>query len=106
MTFYVILTPVLIGALYMILRLRGLKKHDEVLYMFCQVRRETMDLIREHNFELAEEDYSALKEIADVTGATIHDYQLCKIYVFNFRRFLTAIRRFKEWSERLTQGSC
>ncbi len=104
MTFYIFIVPVILVSLYMILLLRGLKKHDQVLYAFCQVRRDAMSLVREHNLALTRDDYLALREIVDATSATIHDYNLCKIYVFNFRRFLAAIRRFKGIELKTNEG--
>lgn len=104
MAFYIFTVPVILASLYMILALRAVRKHDQVLYRFCQVRRDTMSLIREHNLALTKDDYFALREIVDATSATIHDYQLCKIYVFNFRKFLAAIRRFKDMELKINRG--
>lgn len=87
MTYYIFMTPVLLMIVAMILRLRALKKHDKVLYAFCQLRRDTMSLIREHNYDLCRQDYIALRDIEDGLSDTIHDYNMHKVYLFNFRKF-------------------
>src|SRR5688572_20065178 len=93
MMFYFFMIPALLITVGMILRLRKLTKHDRVLYAFCQVRRDTMDLIRKYNLDLTKEDYVALRYIERATSDTIHDYNFCKVYIFNFRRFSAALRR-------------
>lgn len=95
MTYYIFMTPVLLMIVAMILRLRALKKHDKVLYAFCQLRRDTMSLIREHNYDLCRQDYIALRDIEDGLSDTIHDYNMHKVYLFNFRKFSAALRRLK-----------
>ena len=95
MTFYIFMVPVLLWMFAMAMRLRALTNHDRVLYNFCQVRRDTMKLIREHNFSLSREDYIALRQIEIAASHTIHDYNLCKVYMFNLRRFAAALRRLK-----------
>ena len=98
------MTPPLLASLYMILHLHNMRKHDQVLYRFCQLRREAMSLIREHNFNLTKEDYVALREITEVTSATIHDYNRCKIYLFNFRRLLRTIRQIENLEPKINKG--
>lgn len=104
MFFYVLLTPPLLATVIMIWRLRSMEKHDKVLYRFCEIRRQTMSLIRERNFDLTPEDYLALRQVAEATSATIHDYNSFKIYIFNFRKFLAAIRRMEKLEVTLTHG--
>jgi hypothetical protein len=104
MTFYIALTPILLASAYMLLTLRALTKHDKVLYAFCDVRRDVMSVLRNHAFELTREDYIALREIEDVTSATIHDYHICKIYLFNFRKFRAAVRRLEGIEVHVNKG--
>lgn len=104
MLFYIFMTPILTGLVIAVWRLHEMQKHDSVLYRFCQVRRETMALIREKNFQLTREDYIALRQMAEVTGATIHDYNSHKIYLFNLFKFLEAIRRHKKLEVAIHDG--
>ena len=95
MNFYIFTVPVVLASLYMLLCLRGLSKHDRVLYAFCDVRRDTMSILRQYAHDLSKEDYIALRDIERATSATIHDYNLHKIYLFNFRKFRAALRRIE-----------
>ena len=74
MFFYILMIPVLFFSVLMIIHLRRLKKHDEVLYTFCQNRREIMFMIREENFALSKKDYFDLRKLAEVNNKTIRHF--------------------------------
>ena len=79
----------------MLFYLRRLKKHDKVLYRFCQLRRETMSIIREANFDLKPEDYAVLRALVEKTSDTIHDFNNCKVSLFNVRKLSEQVSRAK-----------
>ncbi len=93
MYFYFLIIPVLIGSCYMIWRLRRMAKHDRVLFRFCQNRRDIMAIIRGRNFDLPREDYIALRELLEVTNNTIHEYNVHKTSLFDFRKFIRDAQR-------------
>jgi hypothetical protein len=99
MFFYALVTPPLLASIYMLFHLRRLKKHDKVLYRFCQLRRETMSLIRKGNFDLKLEDYIALRQLLEKTSETIHDFNNCKVSLFNIRNYSIQVHRAKSLEE-------
>ncbi len=92
MIFYALIGPVLILSLVMLVYLRRLKKHDEVLYAFCEIRREIMAILRRDLFEIQREKYVGLKHLLDATGNAIHYYNDNKATMFNYRRFAQWLR--------------
>ncbi len=99
MFFYALITPPLLASVCMLFYLRRLKKHDKVLYRFCQLRRDTMSQIRERNFDLRVEDYVALRQLLDRTSETIHDFNNCKVSLFNIRNYSIQVHRAKSLEE-------
>ncbi len=81
------------------LQLRRMRKHDRVLYRFCQTRRMSMEILRVRGFELPREDYLVLREVLQGTTETIHHYEDCKSTLFNFRKFLQRTKELKSNAE-------
>lgn len=107
MAFYIVMVPPLIGLAFMILHLRLMGRHDRVLYRFCEIRREIMGLIRDKAFEMDRTDYYAFRDLLEVVSFTIHDYNACKLYAFNFRRFREWLKDAKQLAGKVvTQNQC
>ncbi|HKV42152.1 MAG TPA: hypothetical protein VJX67_23310, partial [Blastocatellia bacterium] len=96
MIFYIVMGPALIGSAVMAWHLRLMGRHDRVLYRFCEIRREIMNLIRDNAFEMDRTDYYAFRDLLEVVSFTIHDYNACKIHSFNFRRFREWLKDAKQ----------
>ena len=96
MFFYILLVPVIFASIFMIGRLRRLKRHDKVLYKFCKNRRELMSIIRERNFSLEKDYYFALRELTDETNGAIHFFNEYKPFHFNLRKNIAYLRRLVE----------
>ena len=88
MYIYIVVLPSVIASLLMIVYLHRLRKHDTVLFQFCQNRREIMTSLRKETVELSPEAYSDVRHILDVTSDTIHYFNECKPHHFNLRRFI------------------
>jgi hypothetical protein len=78
---------------------RRIRKHDKVLYRFCETRRMTTAILRNRGFELSKEDYLVLRQILVATTDTIHHYEDCKSTLFNFRKFQQRARELKSDAE-------
>ncbi len=85
---YILILPSAIAAVLMIVYLHRLRKHDEVLFQFCQNRREIMTSVRKENVEFSPEAYKDVRHILSVTNDTIHYFNECKPHHFNLRRFV------------------
>ncbi|MFL6283259.1 MAG: hypothetical protein ACJ74Q_08985 [Pyrinomonadaceae bacterium] len=95
MEFFIIMVPPIVGSVYMIWHLRRLKKHDHVLFKFCQTRRDVMTLLREENYDLRRPDYLALRYLAVFSSGMIHHFNDLKKSRFNARKFVEEVRRAK-----------
>lgn len=102
--FYFLVISGILMCLYQIYQLWKLEKHDRVLYEFCDTRRRVMSLIREGNFNLSKEDYVALRELAEATSITIHDYNEWKSSLFNFRIFRERMSRIRNFDKRFSES--
>ena len=94
--FYLLIVPVYIMTFYMFFHLLKIKKHDKVLYKFCEVRRDIMAILRKENFNLPKDDYLALRRLLMVLNDSIHYYDDHKTGLFNIRKFFKFLDKFKE----------
>lgn len=93
--------PPLLMSVFMAWRLHVLKKHDRVLYKFCETRRQLMGLMREQNYNLGRQDYLALKQLSIWTDYAIHYYNDGKRSMFNARRVMEEIKTLKQVDKRI-----
>lgn len=91
-------------SLFMIRQLRIIKKHDRVLFNFCQVRRDAIGILREKNLNIPKKEYTALRHILEILNMTIHNYDEMKASFFNVRsRFFKSIKEFAKNREQIEQ---
>jgi hypothetical protein len=93
---YILIVPSLVFALYMIVVFRKKKKHDDILYRFCQVRRDAIAMIDRRNVELSRKQYASIRNILESVNAMIHNYEQCKTTVFNFRKFVRFLKFYRD----------
>lgn len=103
MYFYVLMVPVLIGSIITIYILWNLKRHDEVLFRFCQVRRNAMAMLREAGLGLTKEEYDFLREFVDTLSQIIHDYDDQKTKMFDLERSSTHFENAEILVEKIKQ---
>jgi hypothetical protein len=75
--------------------LYGLRKHDVVLYQFCEVRRQLMRLLRAEGEQMTREDYVYAREILDAVSQTIEIYGDHKSRMFNARWFFRFLKAYR-----------
>ena len=75
---YIAIAPVLIYSLFIIHKFNKLKKHDTVLYRFCQIRRNIMKLLRDNYLDLTVDSYKTLRNLLRNINLAIHDYNNLK----------------------------
>lgn len=96
MTFFILIVPSSLLLLFMLVRLNKIKKHDLVLYRFCQIRRDAIALVDNRQDELTKKEYASVRSILDCTSVMIHEYEACKSAIFNFRKFLSFLKHYRE----------
>lgn len=96
MLFYILIVPSTLFVLYMVIVFRKMKKHDEILFRFCQVRRDAISLIDRRNFELNRKQYASVRDLLESVNAMIHDFEKCKTTVFNFRKFVRFLKFYRD----------
>lgn len=101
--FYLLFIPAFFISCLMIVHLQRLKKHDLVLYRFCQVRRESMQFLRNNWEDLPREEYIALRKLLKILNTTINRYNDHKTVLFNLRRFVERVREFEYFSKKVEQ---
>lgn len=94
--FEILLSGSVILCCVIAIRLYRIRKHDKVLYRFCQVRRDIMAYLRTRGFEMSKHDYFAVRDLLEVVSSTIHHFNACKATVFNFRTLNKMAREFRE----------
>lgn len=99
--FYLLFIPSFFASILMIVYLKNIKKHDIVLYKICQVRRDSMQLLRNNWQGMSKEDYLALRKLLDILNSTINSYNEHKIVLFNLRRFFEHVKRYDSFSKEI-----
>ncbi len=85
---YIFIVPVILMSVGMLYRLQRLTKHDKVLYKFCQLRRDTIQVLREKSFNLTKEEFFSIRELLFTLDEAIHNYDRLKIEIFTLGEFV------------------
>lgn len=82
----------LLLSIYMIIKLHALKKHDDVLFRFSQLRRDMMGYLRSKTTKIPRDDYIELRKLLDIVNSTIHNYDDHKQGLFRIDEFFKETR--------------
>lgn len=99
--FYLLIIPALIMLSFMIIQLYAMKKHDTILFEFCQIRRDLMKILKREDVHNLEEDYIALRKLIEFLNITIHNYDEMKTSIFNIRIFFQYLKQFDKDSKKI-----
>lgn len=99
--FYILVLPSLALSVTMIFYLLRLKKHDLVLYSFCQIRRDAIALIDKRGLETNRAAYHSLRNLLNGLNAMVHDYEGCKKQIFNLRKLVALLKDYKQMSRQV-----
>lgn len=88
MAFYIILGPVMLLMVFMIFKLHQIKKHDSVLFRFCQLRRDIMGYLRKDFDSITKSDHNEVRMLLRLLNSTIHDYDEHKKGLFKINKFI------------------
>ena len=89
---YLAILPSLVLCFFALVYLHYVRKHDRVLFRFCQIRRDMMSLLRERGTELSKEDYAALRFFLKGINNLVQRYSVHKFKMFNARAFVAWVR--------------
>lgn len=97
MLFYILITAALLALFFMISRIGKMKRHDDVLYGFCDLRRQAIQQLRdEDNFNsLSRQEYIALRKMLLMLNVIISEYKSHRTIMFNLRYFVKYLAEFK-----------
>ena len=80
-------------------RQKQAQKHDEVLYPFCQLRRDIMDFLYARMLTdpitLTTAEYASVRRLLDVLNHTIHNYSEHRTVMFDLRQVLKALQQYR-----------
>lgn len=80
-------------------RLNKVKTHDQVLFPFCQLRREIMGFLYENVFEkpgaLSREEYTSMRRLSEALDDAIHNYNDHKTMMFNIRKLEKYLEQYQ-----------
>jgi len=82
MFYFLIIPTFAISIIYLIDFLR-IRKHDSVLFQFCDLRRTIMQYLRKNYETITEEEYNYINKILGSTNIAIHDYNELKKKIFD-----------------------
>ena len=92
-------------ATYCRIWLRKVAKHDRVLFPFCQLRRNIMRFLREHmpndSNALSRQEYESILQLLDVVSTVIHHYNRHKTVMFNLRKVIKCIWKYRHTLKRV-----
>jgi hypothetical protein len=86
--FYMVVIPAIVTFIIRLFALHRMKKHDLVLYRFCEIRRDLMNFLRDPAMNLDNVAYARTRSMLNVINYIIHEYDFCKRNLFNMRKFL------------------
>jgi hypothetical protein len=84
--FYATILPAILLLIFQLSRLHRMKKHDYVLYQFCQIRRDLIHILRDEQPDLSPLAYQRTKQALVVVNGLINQYDFCKVHIFNIRK--------------------
>jgi len=100
--FYVLMTAALLSTFWMILRMRKVKRHDEVLYRFCELRRDAMKTLRDKSSieAMTRQEYIVLRKLLETLNVIIEAYKTHKTVIFNLRTLVRVLSEYKRYNKK------
>lgn len=96
--FYVLTIPIILLLAYNLFRLRQIRLHDEVLYKFCQLRRDVVRTIDEDINGYSKQEYRQIRLLLDQLNSTIRNFTHMKKNIFTFKIFLELVKAYIDFN--------
>jgi len=81
---------------FMLYRLLLIRKHDKVLYDFCNVRRSMMKYLRDNFETINKRDYVNIRTSLDLLNNSIRHFDHYKHHVFNIKNLAPMLKTAKQ----------
>ena len=102
-TVLVLLAVLAIDTLKFRRRQKEMRKHDRVLFPFCQLRRDVMRFLYmnviEDTVSLSPAEYKSVRQLLNVLDGTIHNYNQHKTLMFNVRKIAKHLKMYRKVSK-------
>lgn len=98
-----LLAPVVVLLLVAISQMREMRRHDTVLFQFCEIRRSLMKLLRDEGPTMDYGDYAFARGMLQALNSTIHHYKEHKSRMFNVRQFYLLVKQYRASAEALAE---
>jgi len=92
--------PILFIQFYYWGKLISIKKHDFILYQFCQLRREIIKYLFDNRLKISNKDYEITRKLLEILNDTIHHYNIFKL-VSNLNNLKILMKNTKENTEQV-----
>lgn len=88
MTFFWLLVGIFcVTAIPMAMSIQQMRKHDQILFKICQLRRECFQFMREQDAHLTRNDYISMRLLIKILNFTIKRYGDYKTVLFDYRMY-------------------
>ena len=78
---------------------KEMQKHDQVLFLFCELRRDIMAFLHENAFQKSDtlscEEYRFVRRLLNTLDDAIHNDNDHKTLMFNMRKMVKYIRQYR-----------
>lgn len=78
---------------------KTVQKHDQMLFPFCQLRRDIMAFLDENAWaksgSLSREEYAFVRQLSNVLDASIHNYNRHKTVLFDLRKMADYLKQHR-----------
>lgn len=85
--------------IYAAYRLNKVKKHDQVLFPLCQLRRDIMSFLYENTFAkpgaLSSEEIAYVRQLLGGLDNAIHNYNQHKMLMFDLRKMAKTLKQYR-----------
>ena len=109
MTVFILLAVLAGDTLRTRLRQKEMQRHDRVLFLFCQLRRDVMRFLymnvieNTNSFSLA--GYKSVRRLLNVLDAIIHDYNQHKTSIYDMRQIVKNFKMYRKISKTALETS-
>ena len=109
MTVFILLAVLAGDALRTRLRQKEMQRHDRVLFLFCQLRRDVMRFLYmnviENTDSLSLVEYESVRRLLNVLDAIIHDYNQHQTSISDVRQIVKHFKMYRKISKTALETS-